>query len=88
MALGARRFDIINMTLREALKLTGAGILIGIVIAYGAGKLLESLLAGVNPWDLETVLMAISVTLVMTFAGSLPPALSASRIDPTIAMRP
>ena len=87
IALGATRINIICMTVGEALKLAGIGIGAGIMIAYGAGRLLQSLLAGVNPWDLETLVIAIAVALFMTIAGSLLPAIRASRIDPTTAMR-
>ena len=87
IALGATRINIIGMTVGEALKLAGIGIGAGIMIAYGAGRLLQSLLAGVDPWDLETLVIAIAVALFMTIAGSLLPAIRASRIDPTTAMR-
>ena len=87
IALGATRINIICMTVGEALKLAGIGIGAGIMIAYGAGRLLQSLLAGVDPWDLETLVIAIAVALFMTIAGSLLPAIRASRIDPTTAMR-
>ncbi len=87
MALGAQHIDILNMTLGEAFKLAAAGIVIGIALAYGAGRLLQSLLAGVQPWDLGTFAAAVLLSLAMTFAGSLPPAIRAIRVDPTTAMR-
>ena len=87
IALGAGRADIVNMTLSEGLKLAGIGIVTGMALACVAGRLLQSLLAGVKPWDLATFSAAIVVSLAMALAGSLLPALRAVRIDPATAMR-
>jgi putative ABC transport system permease protein len=87
IALGAQRSDIFNMTLGEGAKLAGIGMLVGIALAYGAGRLLQSLLADIKPSDLSTFATAVLVTVAMTFAGSLMPAIRAVRVDPTVAMR-
>ncbi len=87
MALGARRVDIVKRTVGEAFRLSGAGILAGILVAYWMGRMLQSLLAGVEPWDLETLVGSIVVAMMMTLAGSVLPAVRAARIDPTVAMR-
>ncbi|MGI9074793.1 MAG: ABC transporter permease [Bryobacteraceae bacterium] len=87
MALGAQRADIINMTVGEGFKLAVVGIIVGIALAYGAGRLLQSLLAGVKPWDLGTFTAAVVLSVMMTLAGSLLPAIRAVRVDPTTAMR-
>jgi putative ABC transport system permease protein len=87
MALGAQRSDILGMTLREGFQLAVVGIAAGMALAYGAGKLLQSLLAGVAPHDAATFACAALVALVMTLLGSLEPALRAVRVDPTIAIR-
>jgi ABC-type lipoprotein release transport system permease subunit len=47
----------------------------------------ESLLADIKPSDLSTFATAVLVTVAMTFAGSLMPAIRAVRVDPTVAMR-
>jgi predicted permease len=87
IALGAARSDIFNMTLGEGLKLAVVGIVVGMAIAYATGRLLESLLAGVKPWDLGTFAVAVVLAVAMTLAGSLLPAFRAVRVDPTAAMR-
>jgi predicted permease len=87
IALGAQQADIVSMTLGEAFKLAAMGIVTGVVLAYGAGRMLQSLLAGVKPWDVATFVMAIALALAMTAAGSLLPAIRAIRVDPTTAMR-
>jgi len=87
MALGARPGDILSMILREGLLLAAAGIVIGAGLAYGAGRAMQSLLAGVDPADFETFSAAVVLALVMTLAGSLLPAVRAVRIDPLNALR-
>jgi len=87
IALGARPGDILSMILREGVLLAAAGIVIGAGLAYGAGRAMQSLLAGVNPGDLETFGAAIALALVMTLVGSLLPAVRAVRIDPLNALR-
>jgi putative ABC transport system permease protein len=87
MALGARQTDIVHMTLGNGLKLAAGGIFVGITLGYGAGQLLQSLLAGVRPWDPGTFGAAVALSMAMTVAGSLPPAIRAVRVDPTAAMR-
>ena len=87
MALGARQADIFNATVADGLKLAGIGVAAGVVMAYGAGRLLESLLAGVQPADFGSLTAAVVIALVMTLAGSALPATRAVRVDPTVAMR-
>jgi predicted permease len=87
MALGAQRRDIVGMTFGEGLRLAAIGIAAGASVAWGAGRLLESLLFGVKPSDPPTFSAAIILALAMTLAGSALPALRAVRIDPTAAIR-
>jgi predicted permease len=87
MAMGAQRRDILRMVLAEGLTLATLGVVAGVALAYAAGRSLESLLAGITPWDLPTFATGITVSLVMTIAGSLLPALRAVRIDPLVVMK-
>lgn len=87
IALGARPSQIVSMTVIEGVKLAAIGIVAGGVLAYGAGRLLESLLAGAKPWDLQTFAAAAALALAMSGAGSLLPAIRAARVDPATAMR-
>jgi ABC-type antimicrobial peptide transport system permease subunit len=87
MAMGAQRRDILRMVLGEGLTLATIGVLAGVALAYAAGRSLEALLAGITPWDLPTFATGIAVSLAMTIAGSLLPALRAVRVDPLVVMR-
>jgi predicted permease len=87
MALGAGSGDILSMILGEGTVLAAVGIAIGVGLAYGAGRLLQSLLAGVAPGDAATFAAAVGLCLFMTLAGSFAPAVRAVRIDPVSAIR-
>jgi hypothetical protein len=87
MALGARPADILRLVFRQALALAAAGALAGIAFAYGTGRALQALLAGVSPADPAVFLTALAVVTLMTAAGSLWPAVRAARVDPLTVMR-
>jgi len=86
MALGAMRWDIVTMIMRESLNLVLPGLLIGLVVALGAGRFIDSLLYGLSATDpLTIVISAVIMTAVAAFAGYLP-ARRASRVDPMRAL--
>jgi predicted permease len=87
MALGAQAPDILRMVLSRGLALAGAGVLIGVLAGYAAGRSMEALLAGVPAADGPTLAAAIALALVMTFVGTLAPTLRALRVDPMTALR-
>jgi predicted permease len=87
IAIGAQTRDILAMVLRESAMLVTVGSVAGVLLAYVAGRLLESILAGVQPGDLATYAIALVVIVSVTLAGSFLPALRAVRVDPMTAMR-
>jgi predicted permease len=87
MALGARRTDILGWVMARAAALAGAGLALGLALAWAAGRLLQALLAGIDPADLPTLASVVTLAAVMTFAGALLPAVRAARVDPIGAIR-
>jgi hypothetical protein len=87
MALGAQRGDVMRMVTGSGLRLASAGVLLGSAGAWGAGRSMETLLAGVSLWDGAVWGTAIAVVAGMTLAGSIAPALRAMRVDPGKAVR-
>ena len=87
VALGAQRRDILGMILRDAARLSAAGILCGAAAAYLAGSSMRALLAGVEPADVPTFTAAIALCMLMALTGSLIPAIRAIHIDPASAIR-
>jgi len=87
LALGADRRRILTMIAREAGAMIVAGVATGAVLAYAAGHAMQALLAGVSPADGLTFGAAIAVAAAFELAGSLAPAIRASRVDPVSAIR-
>src|SRR5262249_57850812 len=87
IALGARSVEIMSMVLRDGVILAAIGGIAGLVLSYGAGRWMQSLLAGVGPFDPVTTLLASAVTFAMTLSGSLLPALEAMRTNPADVIR-
>ncbi len=87
IALGARGSAVLGMIVRQGLVLAATGILVAVPIAYAGGRSLLSILAGVTALDPMTYSVAITLALLMAFAGSLLPAIRAVRVDPIAAIR-
>jgi hypothetical protein len=87
MALGARIWDVRRMFLGHGLRLTAAGIGLGVVAAMGLTRVMSALLFGVGPVDrLSYAVVSVvlgSVALLATYLA----ARRATRVDPLIAMR-
>jgi ABC-type antimicrobial peptide transport system permease subunit len=87
MALGAQRRDIVAMVLKRSALLILLGVVPGVALAYVAGRSLQTLLAGVAPFDPLTFGSAVVLTIAMATAGTLLPTLRAARVDAASAMR-
>jgi putative ABC transport system permease protein len=87
MAVGARATDVLRMILSEGLKLTLAGVCIGLGAAFGLTRLMGSLLFGVSATDAATFLVVASLLTGVAVAASFIPARRAARVDPMVALR-
>jgi predicted permease len=87
MALGAQKADIFKMVFRQGAALAFAGLLPGLGLAYLAARLLQSLLAGVQPADRLTLATSAAICLLTALLGSLVPALRAVHADPAAVMK-
>ena len=86
-ALGASTADVITLALGSAVRMIAAGTIVGLIFAALRGRLLSSVLVGVQPLDALTF---VSVTLVLALSAALAmivPAWNATRVDPAIALR-
>jgi ABC-type antimicrobial peptide transport system permease subunit len=86
-ALGAGRGELIRMVLGQGLKLTGAGLGVGLIAAFLLTRYLQSLLYGVKPLDVTVFGGVCAVLAAVAMAASYIPALRAARIDPIVALR-
>jgi ABC-type antimicrobial peptide transport system permease subunit len=87
MALGAQQGNVIWIVMKEVLMLIGAGMFVGITLALALGALVRNQLFGLAPHDPITIVgSTLALAAVAALAGFIP-ALRASRIDPTHALR-
>jgi predicted permease len=87
MALGAQRSDVLGLVVWQGLRLTLAGILLGLATALALTRVLANQLFGVSPSDpLTFAATAMALTLAALIASYLP-AYRATRVDPLIALR-
>ena len=87
VAVGAQRQNVLWLVLRETLTLALLGIAVGVPAALAASRLIASMLFGLSPSDLPTmVTVSLLLLVVALFAGYFP-SRHASSIDPIVALR-
>jgi ABC-type antimicrobial peptide transport system permease subunit len=90
MALGANRFKVLRMILKQGMVLTAIGVTLGLGSAYVLTKYLESLtsmLFGVKPRDPWTFAVIAVLLTTVALLASLIPARRATKVDPLVALR-
>jgi predicted permease len=87
VALGALPGHVLRTVLGECLLLVGLGILAGIAAAFGAGRLIASMLFGVTPADPFTFCVVAVILVLVALLAAIAPARRASRIDPVVALK-
>jgi predicted permease len=87
IALGAAHARVLALVLRDAARVTGFGLLIGVPVALVSTRLFASLLFGVNPWDPWAFATAALVLALTVASAAFIPAWRASRLAPSIALR-
>ena len=87
LALGATPGRIERRYVFEGLKLMGAGVVVGLVLAGAAGKLSSSLLYRVSPFDPVAFGAAVAVLVVTSIVASYLPARRAANVPPSQALR-
>jgi putative ABC transport system permease protein len=87
MALGAQRQDVLAMIMRGGLLLTLTGIGIGVLGAAATTRLLESMLFGVTPLDVQIFVATAGLFALVAAIASFVPARRATRLDPLLALR-
>ena len=87
IALGARASQVAALIVGQSVRLAAIGIAIGLVGAYAATSLLESLLFGVSATDPLTLAAVPLVLLVLAIAASYAPARRAAGVHPAEALR-
>ena len=87
IAIGAHPRGLLWQVLREGGRITAIGIGIGLVLAVGAGRFLQGILYGVNSIEPVVLVTAPLILLAASLLASYIPALRATRVNPTVALR-
>jgi ABC-type antimicrobial peptide transport system permease subunit len=87
MALGADRATVVAMVLRGTSTRVLVGLLLGIPLSIGAGRLISSRLYGVVNWDPIALALAAGALAICAFFASIIPAMRAASIAPVEVLK-
>ena len=87
VALGAREQQVVHLFVREGLRLTTAGVVIGLLLALGVVRLLSALFLGVAALDVLAIASVVGVLTAVELLSSWNPARRAARVDPMRVLR-
>lgn len=87
MALGAQRAGVVGDEVRSAGRLVAGGIALGLPAVWIASRWIRSMLFGLAPTDLSTIVGATFVLVAAALGAACVPARRAARVDPMTALR-
>ena len=87
VALGAREQQVVRLFVGEGLRLTSAGIAIGLLLALGVVRLLSALFLGVAALDVLAIAGVVGVLTMVALLSCWVPARRAARVDPMRVLR-
>lgn len=87
MALGANQTRVVQLVLRGAFQRVVIGLILGLPLAVGAGRLISAQLYGVSGWDPFALTLAAGALAVSAFLAAIIPARRAASISPIEALR-
>jgi predicted permease len=87
LAIGARPRDIVQAMLGYSAKLAVAGVLVGFAAAAAAARMLTTLLFGVAPLDVRTLVGVAALLATTALIASYVPTRRAASLDPIAALR-
>lgn len=87
LALGAQRQDVLALIVRQGMRLTVFGVVIGLGLAALATPLLRSLLFGMSPLDPGTYLLMPAILAAVALLASYLPARRAAATEPMVVLR-
>jgi predicted permease len=86
MALGARAQEVVRLVLRDGLRLTVLGLLLGTIAAASLTRIMHGMLYGVSPTDPATFASTATVLFTVALFACVLPALRAARVQPVEAL--
>jgi ABC-type antimicrobial peptide transport system permease subunit len=87
MALGAEGKTVQWMILREGFAMVAAGLALGLLLAFGIGKIVSNILFDVSSTDPFAFTIAPIVLMTAALVATWIPARRATKISPMAALR-
>jgi len=87
LALGASRWNVVGLAVRDGLTWALGGLLAGLCIALAAARAIEGMLFGVRPTDAGTAAVTGALMMGLVISASMLAAWRAARVDPLVALR-
>ncbi|MGA7243465.1 MAG: ABC transporter permease [Terracidiphilus sp.] len=87
VALGASRRDVLRLVLMQGVRLTAAGLVLGLALAFGLTRFIAASLYGISATDPTTIVAVVTLLGVMAVLACYLPALRAMRVNPVSAIR-
>ena len=87
IALGAAQFKIFKLVIGQAMTIVATSVTVGLIAAFGATRLLSSLLFGVSAWDPITFSAIVILIVLIALLAAWLPARRAANVDPIKALR-
>src|SRR5262245_13228783 len=87
IALGARSLDVLNLVVKQAMRLIMIGLGVGLSASFWLTRLMKSLLFNVSATDSLTFIVISLLLTVVALLASFLPARRATKVDPMIALR-
>jgi ABC-type antimicrobial peptide transport system permease subunit len=87
MALGADGPRVMRLIAGDGIKLASIGGIIGLILAFAGGRLIQASLYGVKPFDAVTLCTVCGVLAIVALAACWIPARRAAATAPAIALR-
>jgi predicted permease len=87
LALGSRRVAVVWIMMRDVVVRLAVGVIAGAAGVFAAGRLVGSLLFGLQPDDGPTLVIAITILGLVAFVAGVVPTVRASRLDPARVLR-
>ncbi len=87
IALGAGRQDVLRLVTTMGLRLLAIGIVVGMIVSFGATRLIASQLWTVSTYDPLTLTLVVTLMAVVGLAACYFPARRAMRVNPIVALK-
>ncbi len=87
VALGAQKSDVLRLTFGRSMKTTALGVVVGLGLAFGAAKLMASVLFGVIELEALTFVQLPMALVAFALLATWIPAWRAARVDPASTLR-